>query len=134
MDETSAMKRMHSAGLVTQLAVLTTSVILANMSHEIRTPMNGILGMTELLLDTTLSDSQRHLAKTVQRSGEHLLEIINDILDFSKIEAGKIELEQVSFSLRENLEDTVMVFAERAHSKGLELVCGALQSEAGVTA
>jgi signal transduction histidine kinase len=128
------MKRMHSAGLVTQLAVLTTSVILANMSREIRTPMNGILGMTELLLDTTLSDSQRHLAKTVQRSGEHLLEIINDILDFSKIEAGKIELEQVSFSLRENLEDTVMVFAERAHSKGLELVCGALQSEAGVTA
>ena len=105
------------------------SQFLANMSHEIRTPMNGILGMTELLLDTTLSDSQRHLAKTVQRSGEHLLEIINDILDFSKIEAGKIELEQVSFSLRENLEDTVMVFAERAHSKGLELVC-AVSSDA----
>jgi signal transduction histidine kinase/CheY-like chemotaxis protein len=99
------------------------SQFLANMSHEIRTPMNGILGMTELLLDTSLSDSQRHLAKTVQRSGEHLLEIINDILDFSKIEAGKIELEQVPFSLRENFDDTLSVFAERAHSKGLELVC-----------
>jgi signal transduction histidine kinase len=99
------------------------SQFLANMSHEIRTPMNGILGMTELILDTPLSDSQCHLAKTVQRSGEHLLEIINDILDFSKIEAGKVELEHVPFSLRENLEDTVAVFAERAHSKGLDLIC-----------
>jgi len=79
--------------------------------------------MTELLLDTTLTDGQRYLAKTVQRSGEHLLEIINDILDFSKIEAGKVDIEQVAFSVRENLEDTVAVFAERAHSKGLELVC-----------
>jgi signal transduction histidine kinase/DNA-binding response OmpR family regulator len=99
------------------------SQFLANMSHEIRTPMNGILGMTELLLDTALTDGQRYLAKTVQRSGEHLLEIINDILDFSKIEAGKVDLELVAFSLRENLEDTVAVFAERAHTKGLELVC-----------
>jgi CheY-like chemotaxis protein/HPt (histidine-containing phosphotransfer) domain-containing protein/anti-sigma regulatory factor (Ser/Thr protein kinase) len=93
------------------------------MSHEIRTPMNGILGMTELLLDTPLAEAQRHLAKTAQRSGEHLLEIINDILDFSKIEAGKIEFEHIPFNLREHLEDAVNLFAERAQSKGLELAC-----------
>ena len=99
------------------------SQFLANMSHEIRTPMNGILGMTELLLDTALSDSQRQLAQTVQRSGEHLLEIINDILDFSKIEAGKIDLELIAFDLRDAIEDVLQLFAERAHSKGLELAC-----------
>jgi two-component system, sensor histidine kinase and response regulator len=99
------------------------SSFLARMSHEIRTPMNGVLGMTELLLETGLSSTQRKYAETVQRSGQNLLGIINDILDFSKIEAGKLELENVDMDLRRTLEDVVDLLAERAHSKGLELAC-----------
>ena len=97
------------------------SQFLANMSHEIRTPMNGVLGMTELLLGTALSDKQRRFADAVYRSGETLLEIINDILDFSKIEAGKLELESVDFNLRTVVEDVFEMLAPRAHQKRIEL-------------
>jgi CheY-like chemotaxis protein/HPt (histidine-containing phosphotransfer) domain-containing protein len=93
------------------------------MSHEIRTPMNGVLGMTELLLETGLTHTQRKYAETVQRSGQNLLGIINDLLDFSKIEAGKLELENVDMDLRRTLEDIVELLAERAHVKGLDLAC-----------
>ena len=85
--------------------------------------MNGILGMTELLLETALTDNQRHLAETAQRSGEQLLEIIDDILDFSKIEAGKLDREHIAFAVRDNVDDVVELFAERAQSKGLEIAC-----------
>src|SRR5262245_28184591 len=99
------------------------SSFLARMSHEIRTPMNGVLGMTELLLETGLSSTQRKYAETVQRSGQNLLGIINDLLDFSKIEAGKLELEHADMDLRQTIEDVVDLLAERAHVKGLELAC-----------
>ncbi len=99
------------------------SSFLARMSHEIRTPMTGVLGMTELLLETGLTASQRKYAETVQRSGQNLLGIINDLLDFSKIEAGKLELENVDMDLRRTIEDIVELLAERAHVKGLELAC-----------
>src|SRR5438270_762234 len=99
------------------------SSFLARMSHEIRTPMNGVLGMTELLLETGLTSTQRKYAETVQRSGKNLLDIINDLLDFSKIEAGKLELENVDMDLRRTMEDIVDLLAERAHAKGLELAC-----------
>jgi PAS domain S-box-containing protein len=99
------------------------SSFLARMSHEIRTPMNGVLGMTELLLETGMTSTQRKYAETVQRSGQNLLGIINDLLDFSKIEAGKLELENVDMDLRRTIEDVVDLLAERAHEKGLELAC-----------
>jgi two-component system, sensor histidine kinase and response regulator len=100
------------------------SEFLARMSHEIRTPMNGVLGMAELLRhSTTLDERQRRYAVTIHQSGSALLDIINDILDFSKIEAGKLELNRAPFSLRDIVEDAADILAERAHSKGLELVC-----------
>ena len=99
------------------------SQFLANMSHEIRTPMNGVLGMTELLLGTPLSDKQRRFAEAVYRSGEGLLSIINDILDFSKIEAGRLTLEAVDFELRTLVEDVFELLAARAVEKRVELAC-----------
>ena len=104
------------------------SEFLARMSHEIRTPMNGVLGMTELLRNTKLTDKQERFADTIYQSAESLLHIINDILDISKIEAGKLELDVAPFNLRNVVEECLELLADSAHRKNLELV-GAIPAD-----
>ncbi len=98
----------------------TKSLFVANMSHEIRTPMNGVISMSRLLLDTPLTSEQRDYAETVKTSAEALLTIIDDILDFSKLESGKMNVAALEFDLREMVEDTAELLAEKAFSKGVE--------------
>ncbi len=96
---------------------------LANMSHEIRTPMNGVLGMAELLAGTDLDKRQRRYVDSMRTAAETMMQIINDILDDSKIEAGKMDLIRETFDVREFAEQAGQLFAGRAESKKLELIC-----------
>lgn len=97
------------------------AIFLATMSHELRTPMNGVLGCTQLLQDTSLTDQQRQLLETMHRSAESLLVLVNDILDFSKIEAGKMTLEVADVEIRPLIEDVITLTSEVAKKKGLNL-------------
>lgn len=102
---------------IAEAATKAKSTFLATMSHEIRTPMNGVMSMAEMLTQTRMNAEQGRMTKIIYDSASALLTIINDILDFSKIEAGKLDIESISFSIRETVEGTGELLAGRAEDR-----------------
>ncbi len=121
-ERVKALKELEKEKEVAQAATKAKSEFLANMSHEIRTPLNGVIGFTDLLLSTDLTESQKQFAVNANTSGKALLGIISDILDFSKIEAGKMELDIISTSISDILEQSVDIIKFAACKKSLDVI------------
>lgn len=115
-------ERRH-AERVLESANIAKSEFLANVSHEIRTPLTAVIGMADLLWETTLTDEQKKFVETIRSSGEDLLQLINDIIDLSKVEAGQIKLERSPFNLMDVVNKACENQALRAREKGLKLKC-----------